>query len=314
MPLKLVTVLITLSILYGCIVNSVCFNDADCKKGQVCWTASGVCTARCASNGDCEDGYFCDQADHVCKEAECWNDRDCGDGFECKEGQCVSETPLNCPEGMVAIERRFCIDKYEASRPDATVDSEGVSEAYATSRPNVIPWRVDDNAQAARACKDADKSLCTEKQWFDVCQGTKNTVYSYGNDYDPSKCNGIDTFCYCDPDQTCGARDDCPFPSCYDKCGADVHLEPTGKFPDCVNDFGVFDMNGNVWEHVLGGDDTRIRGGAYNCLDSKKLHRCDYIPGSWAPSARGFRCCSEGSAEAADAGVEIDAGTLKASR
>ena len=71
-------------------------------------------------------------------------------------------------------------------------------------------------------------------------------------------------------------------------------LMPTGSFPDCNNDYGAFDMSGNLWEHTAGGSDMTIRGGAYNCSDSKTLHRCDYVPGNWVPSARGFRCCVDG--------------------
>jgi hypothetical protein len=84
-----------------------------------------------------------------------------------------------------------------------------------------------------------------------------------------------------------GAMSGCLVKSvCYNSadCGASFSVEePTGHFTDCTNDYGVLDMNGNVWEHVLNGDETRIRGGAFNCADSKTLHRCDHIPGNWTP-------------------------------
>ena len=298
----LIGALISTGTMYGCLVKSVCYNSADCPSGQVCQIAQGkregVCRDMCEVDTDCEDGYLCDQATHVCKEADCRKDVDCGPGFDCIDGLCVSEAPLVCPEGMAPIARRFCIDKYEASRPDATVDSEGTDSAMATSRPGVIPCRVENNAEAAEACLAAGKSLCTEDQWFTACRGTSTTVYSYGDEYNPSICNGIDTYCFCESDQACGDREPCPYPYCYEDCGAAFHVEPTGHFPMCTNDFGVFDMNGNVWEHVLGGDETRIRGGAFNCRDSKTLHRCGYIPGDWAPDARGFRCCVRGLEEA----------------
>ena len=97
----------------------------------------------------------------------------------------------------------------------------------------------------------------------------------------------------------CAGHSPCPFPHCYTQCGgehryAPFRLEPTGYNPGCTNGYGVFDMNGNLWEHVFGGDERSIRGGAYNCSDSVTLHRCDYIPGDWEPSARGFRCCAAG--------------------
>lgn len=74
--------------------------------------------------------------------------------------------------------------------------------------------------------------------------------------------------------------------------GGEFKLAPTGAFPDCVNEYGVYDLSGNLWEHTAHGDDTTVRGGAYNCVDSERLHRCDYIPGNWQPTALGFRCCA----------------------
>ena len=61
-------------------------------------------------------------------------------------------------------------------------------------------------------------------------------------------------------------------------------------------------MNGNVWEHVRGGGRKLVRGGAFNCSDSRTLHTCIYIPGYWEPSAQGFRCCSDGTPASGDGG------------
>jgi formylglycine-generating enzyme len=290
--------LISISAIYGCFVKRDCVKSADCPTGQLCHIAQGsyegVCRDICDVNTDSEAGTMPKQVNHAYEEADCRSDGDCGSGFDCIKGNCVSRTPITCPEGMAPIEHRFCIDKYEASRPDATAGSEGIDNAMATSRPGVMPWRVESNATAAAACRAAGKSLCTENQWFTACRGASKTAYSYGDEYNPSSCNGIDTYCFCAPGRICGNRKPCPYPYCYDACGADFHLESTGHFPTCTNDYGVFDMNGNLWEHVLNGDETRVRGGAFNCGDSKTLHRCDYIPGDWAPSAQGFRCCAAG--------------------
>jgi hypothetical protein len=227
---------------------------------------------------------------------ECLFDMQCeAEGAECINGDCVVKEmdELVCPENMVPIDQRFCIDVYEASRPDATATSSGADESAAVSRADVLPWQVANNEEADSACRAAGKILCTEDQWYQACEGPEGTVYAYGDDYIPTICNGIDTFCYCD-DEACQDADVCPYPHCYHTCGASFHLTPTGGLSGCTNSYGVFDMNGNLWEHVLGGDETRIRGGAFNCSDSETLHRCDYIPGNWTPSARGFRCCSEG--------------------
>ena len=186
----------------------------------------------------------------------------------------------------------------------------------AVSQKGVIPWRVVDNATAQQACEAAGKTLCTSRQWETACRGPTGKVYGYGDDYDPVICNGIDKYCQCPEGSPCEGHDPCPFPHCYTQCGADYfytpfRLDPTGANPGCTNGYGVFDMNGNLWEHVFQGDERSIRGGAYNCADSVRLHRCDYIPGDWTPSDRGFRCCSAGrfvseeqAARAADGGQD----------
>ncbi|PIE17800.1 MAG: hypothetical protein CSA65_07830 [Proteobacteria bacterium] len=189
---------------------------------------------------------------------------------------------------MVSVGDAYCVDRYEASRPDATATDSGSDESRATSRAGVLPWETT-NASAEAACRAAGKALCTAQQWQCACEGAAKTTYSYGDSYEPKTCNGIDTFCSCD--KACSTLPECPFAGCYHQCGADFHLLPTGSMAGCVSPEGAFDLNGNVWEHVRGGSAKTVRGGAFNCGNSLKLHRCDYIPGDWAPSARGFRCC-----------------------
>jgi len=253
----------------GCQLDSVCYSREDCPDGQFCDTDSGQCVA-----------------------GECLVDADCGPLFVCDDGHCVPSGtgPSDCPEGMVSVADAYCIDIYEASRPDATEVSHGSDGSYATSRPGVVPWQVGSNREAQQACEAAGKDLCAEAEWTSACRGPDLLVYAYGDAYNPTTCNGIDKYCHCDQG-SCRGISPCPFPRCYDLCGADFHLNPTGVLPECTNTYAVFDMNGNLWEHVKGGDETRVRGGAFNCADSRNLHRCDYIPTTWAPSARGFRCC-----------------------
>jgi hypothetical protein len=296
-------------LLNGCFVDGACYNDADCSDDKHCvfetGAKRGTCVRTCERDSDCSEGEVCDVITGRCSVPECREETDCRDGFLCRDGRCEAVLPLICPEGMVAVGRFFCIDRYEASRPDADATRAGVAETMATSRAGVMPWQVTDNAEADAACRNAGKSLCTASEWQQACIGPEETVYAYGDAYNPETCNSIDTFCRCDQAGDCGGEETCPFAYCYKTCGADFHLMPTGSFPDCTNGWGLFDINGNLWEHVLGGDDTRIRGGAFNCLDSKTLHRCDYVPGDWTPSARGFRCCAEGTI-AGDGGIESE--------
>ncbi|MBI5546353.1 MAG: SUMF1/EgtB/PvdO family nonheme iron enzyme [Deltaproteobacteria bacterium] len=204
-----------------------------------------------------------------------------------------------CPVEMAAI-GRFCMDRWEASREDAT-DAELGASAFPTSRPGVQPWWPISTAEARAACQLAGKRLCRADEWLESCAGPSLTAYSYGATYDATACNGIDAFCDC-AGPSCSSVAACPYPHCYQQpspagsggpCGASFHVAPTGSFPRCVDAWGVYDLNGNVWE-LIDSDDGQdhARGGAYNCGDSEALHRCTSEV-TWGPPARGFRCCKD---------------------
>ncbi|HMA92431.1 MAG TPA: SUMF1/EgtB/PvdO family nonheme iron enzyme, partial [Polyangiaceae bacterium] len=108
-------------------------------------------------------------------------------------------------------------------------------------------------------------------------------------------CNCVDTFCddYCAEHSlagtACSLTADCGYT--YD-C---FKVMPTGQFPVCTNDFGTFDMNGNVWEAVLSELDPRgyeLRGGAFNCASAATRVNCSFNA-SWTALYAGFRCCRE---------------------
>jgi len=268
------------------------------------WAAGCLVQQRCYQDRDCVSGS-CDEASGSCVDQECLLDEDCGGfPFECVDAACEivcgAET-LDCPEGMASICGAYCIDVWEASRQDASDVDGGVDHAMAVSQPGVIPWYSSDadagvNQQiAAAACESAGKRLCSPQEWELVCATLDDTRYAYGDSYDPAICNGIDTYCDCDGD---GEPDgDEVYPHCRDACDTAFHVMPTGSFPACTNDFGIFDINGNVWELVSSDDGiNHYRGGAYNCSDSERLHSCSYDGAESGnfPSAKGFRCCADG--------------------
>jgi sulfatase modifying factor 1 len=256
-----------LSLHAGC-VDSHCYDDLDCPSGKTCNRQSGACVYPCTVDQDCTTGFAC--IDHECKP-----------GLDA--GSAVA--PLVCPEDMVPVANLFCVDRYEASRPDATETKMGQDLSRAVSVEGVVPWNVADNASAEAACIASAKRLCTSDEWLLACEGPDGTVYSYGDVYEPTTCNGIDAF-----------------------GGGSFRVAPTGWFPSCTNEWGVFDINGNMWEHVAGGNDMLVRGGAFNCMDSAALHKCRYVPGNWTPSARGFRCCLTPDRQPArDAGTDLGA-------
>jgi len=254
----------------GCTLTERCYENRDCPSPKLCNTTTGACYHECEEEADCEGvGFHC--VDHTCQ-------------FSCDGGEIV------CPEDMVEICGSFCIDRYEASRPDATSTAEGTDESRATSRAGVIPWFSGELSpqEAAGACTAAGKRLCSAPEWEVVCAGLDGHEYCYGESYDPLVCNAIDT--HCDPE--CGI-----YPDCYWDCDSDFQVLPTGAMTDCVSEFGVHDLSGNVWEAVDVADGAEhFRGGAFDCGDPALAHSCAYdgvVAGSF-PTVRGFRCCAAG--------------------
>jgi hypothetical protein len=229
--------------------------------------------------------------------------------------------PPACPDDMVRIrpnlaEAGWCMDRYEASRADAT-STWGGSSNVATSRPGVMPWWSTSLplATAQAACEAAGKRLCDQGEWYLACTGTGNGNYVYGNSYNVAACNSIDTYCHCGAGTACADVLVCPYPHCFEStnaecfaslgkdgacgpCGASWGVKPTGQFLQCVNEWGAYDLCGNVWEMALGTDgegkpQAFFRGGACNCRDSEELHRCDTDVLETQVNVKGFRCCKD---------------------
>jgi hypothetical protein len=204
-----------------------------------------------------------------------------------------------CPDDMVPS-GTVCIDRYEASRPDATELSPGVDETRAASRPDVQPWFVnpfDTTALAAfeAACAASGKRLCEADEWQAACAGPAGLPYVYGATFDRETCNCVDTYCddHCVtagiPPASCDLLADCGYRYfCF-------HVEPTGRFPGCTNVLGTYDLNGNVWEIVRSTVDARgfeVRGGAFNCAMAELRVNCTFNAG-WLALNAGFRCCKD---------------------
>ena len=259
------------ALLWGCTLDERCHETRDCPSPMLCDTAAGECVYECEGDEDCDGvGFAC--VDHVCQ-------------FDCSGG-----AELTCPGDMAAVCGSFCMDLYEASRPDATSTSGGTDTSVALSRADVMPWYTETLTplDAEAACAAAGKRLCQPREWEVVCSDVDQTAYVYGDTYDPEVCNAIDT--HCDP--ACGV-----YPDCYWDCESDYTVLPTASFAGCVNRFGVYDLSGNVWEAVQGEDGAdHFRGGAFNCGDPALAHTCAYdgVAAGPFPSARGFRCCAVG--------------------
>ncbi len=140
----------------------------------------------------------------------------------------------------------FCVDRYEASRPNATNQDPGQGDHHAAiSLPGKIPWTSLTWQNAKEACVKAGKSLCDGLQWQRAAGGDAGLLYPGGDTLDHTQCNTYTL-----------------------KHGAGA-IAPTGAFPRCKSPFGVYDMCGNVseWTDEIwqsGKEDHVIRGGSYN--------------------------------------------------
>ncbi|MGB7568577.1 MAG: chitobiase/beta-hexosaminidase C-terminal domain-containing protein [Chitinivibrionales bacterium] len=118
--------------------------------------------------------------------------------------------------------------------------------------------------EAKMLCIEAGKRLCAPAEWTDACKGPKQTFYPYGNAYEKQRC----------PDKGEG-------------------FYKSGAFPRCVNDFGVNDMVGNVWEWVDGkkGDYPLLMGGSFKYGESADCNLVSQGSVGAKSTEAGFRCC-----------------------
>jgi len=213
-----------------------------------------------------------------------------------EDNEVVDDSDSPCPLDMVES-GNICIDKYEASRSDATETDQGTGTDKAFSKAGVLPWMVNPMnethfAQFKAACVSVGKRLCKDDEWTASCQGPDESTYSWGNTFDKEICNNVDAFCddHCADNgissEECSNGTNCGYTySCFT-------VVPTRSFENCINNAGAFDINGNVWEITDAGSEYRTRGGAFNCAGAADRLSCSYNAG-WSALYAGFRCCKD---------------------
>ena len=211
------------------------------------------------------------------------------------DDDCNGEVDEGLVFDMVEIDNgtlHFFVDRFEASRPDATDKSGGENEDRACVREKVLPWVSANYAEAKAACEAAGRRLCTAEELRLVCEGIGMTkrIYPYGDTYGGSTCNGLDN----DGIVTGGVEVD------------DNVLLLTGSSVQCkTGDSQVFDLAGNAAEWTstktgsTGGttpqDIHQLHGGSF--LSPELGTRCAFDLARLSTNAIvdsvGFRCCRE---------------------
>ncbi len=230
-----------------------------------------------------------------------------------------------CPAEMANIENRYCVDRWEGSLVEVTGDkSEQLWSPFETlpdgvfvkavSKANVHPQGYISGAQAQAACDAAGKRLCSPLEWRKACGGSRGVQWSYAGQREPDRCNdrGKSPMLHFYPQVNVSWKLvgmlEMNDPQLNQMEGA---LAKTGQFEECMNDYGVHDMVGNLHEWTSDPNGT-FQGGYYldthingdGCGYRTTAHEFTYHDYS-----TGFRCCKdaeEGSEDATD--FESDAG------
>ncbi len=231
-------------------------------------------------------------------------------GFRVAEGSLpTAALGGGCPDGMANVDDRFCIDRWEASLVEMSDDGTEQPWPYfgalepghrvrAVSRPNVYPQAYISGAQAAEACAASGKRLCAPVEWRKACMGPKNVKFGYGSERAAGRCN--------DQGRSPMLRLYPQVARSWSLVGMaemndprlnqlDGTLAPTGSHEACTNDYGVYDMVGNLHEWTSDPNGT-FQGGYYldthlngdGCSYRTVAHEFTYHDYS-----TGFRCCAD---------------------
>lgn len=230
-----------------------------------------------------------------------------------------------CPAGMALIDS-FCIDRYEAhlviideldqsERPTSPFARPSGAHRYAArSAAGVTPQGYISRNESAEACLNAGKRLCSAREWHRACGGTQETRYPYGSKEIRGRCNTGKPYV---PTKLFGRV---PFGS-VDLNSPLLNQQPgglarSGEYTECVNDYGLFDMVGNLHEwvadesnsalkrkipipygqHLMGPRGSGVFLGGFFSSKSEHGHGCNYVTTHHAPDyhdySTGFRCCA----------------------
>jgi hypothetical protein len=165
----------------------------------------------------------------------------------------------------------------------------------AVSRSGIVPQAYLSYHLAKRACENADKRLCSEREWVTACKGRAGRKFPYGDNFDPSRCN---VYRHVHPAEVLhgsasyGHRD--PRLNLLFEADGGPLLRLTGGSPGCASSWGsdrIYDMVGNIDEWVEAEPPVFV-GGFYA---RSTREGCEAKVGSHAAAyydySTGTRCC-----------------------
>jgi hypothetical protein len=214
-----------------------------------------------------------------------------------------------CRGDMALVDSRFCIDKWEGAlvqvlaageeRPWSPYDvvPEGV-KVRATTAPGVYPQAYISGAMAQFACAASGKRLCHPIEWRTACMGPRKQLFGYGNQRETGRCNdhGRAPMGHFYPQVavswTLVGMTEMNDPQLNQWEGT---LMRTGESAECTNEYGVFDMVGNLHEWTDDPNGT-FQGGYY--LDTHQNgdgcgYRTTAHEFTYHDYSTGFRCCAD---------------------
>ena len=216
----------------------------------------------------------------------------------------------------------YCIDRYEGTivlrskdggekphRGNKRVDGLE-SKIVARSVKGKMPQGYISGKQAAVACERAGKRLCENDEWVTACRGSTRRVYPYGDKRRKNVCN--DRYRVLDKHPVVrlfkkhAPPDEDEIKMWHPSWMNDPRLHqmshsvvPTGAYAKCTNDYGVFDMVGNLHEWVA--DPQGVFFGGYLMDTYQNGEGCDYRtifhPFDYHDYSTGFRCCKDADSE-----------------
>jgi len=234
-----------------------------------------------------------------------------------------------CPAEM-ARASGTCIDRYEARLLPRSADGSLAPPPpslrptggtfVAESRAGVRPQGYINRIEAASACENAGKRLCSLGEWYRACRGEQDTLYPYGPTYVTGRCN------VGKPHLLSILHGKDPRGWKYDEGFNDPELDQrpgflaeTGAYGECVTTAGVFDLVGNLHEWVsdrvdpsivqkmplTAGVKSRVHanrgkgvfmGGFFSTINQHG-EGCEFVTMAHEPGyhdySTGFRCCKD---------------------